>query len=169
MNKNRKHKALITVLASAILLTACSTNKPTPTPHRNTHPYWEKDAGAPEAAAFMKVKIPDGATDVQGAVQINPREDNYILTFQTDKKTAKAVAQDLRSPNPPKAWKVNPLPQSEHFRHLGLAEPETLKGALHAGVCPPCTEDNRRRTVAWIEIYIEDLDADRARVYLRAF
>ncbi|MFF9348376.1 hypothetical protein [Streptomyces sp. NPDC014734] len=169
MNKNRKHKALITVLASAILLTACSTNKPTPTPHRNTHPYWEKSAGAPEAAAFMKVKIPDGATDVQGAVQINPREDNYILTFQTDKKTAKLVAQDLRSPDPLEPWGINSSPHIEYFGHLGLAEPETLKDSLHAGVCPPCVKDNRRRTVAWIEIYIENLDADRARVYLHAF
>ncbi|MFB7913434.1 hypothetical protein [Streptomyces sp. NPDC056061] len=170
MNKRRRtFGILIAVLISTALLTSCSANSSSPTVHRSTYPYWKKGAGATEAAAFMKVKIPEGATEVRGAVQVNPREDNYILSFRTDKTTATRAAQDLRSPNPPEPWKVNPLPQSEHFRHLGLTEPETLKGALHAGVCPPCAEDNRRRNVAWIEIYVENLESDRARVYLRAF
>ncbi|MFI2373365.1 hypothetical protein [Streptomyces sp. NPDC018833] len=168
---NAPHKAyrtLFAALVSALLLASCSTAGPGRAT-RDSYSYWEKGAGAIEATAFMKVQVPEGATEVKGAVQVNPRENQYILTFRTDRTTAAQVAKDLRSEEPPAPWKSNPSPKSELFRHLGLAEPETLKGALWAGVCPPCVEDSRRRNVAWIEIYIENLDAGQARVYLHAF
>ncbi|MFI8435255.1 hypothetical protein ACIGJO_16120 [Streptomyces sp. NPDC079020] len=155
------------MLISTLLLTSCSTADPVRATRASS--YWEKGAGATEAAAFMKVQIPEGATEVKGAVQVNPREDDYILTFRTDRTTATNVAKDLRSEEPPEPWNVNPKSRPELFGHLGLAEPETLKGVLHANVCPPCVNDYRRRKVAHLEIHIENLADDQARVYLRAF
>ncbi|MEX0170919.1 hypothetical protein [Streptomyces sp. LMG1-1-1.1] len=169
---NRRHKTYATLFAaltSAILLASCSTANPVRATREDPYPYWEKGAGAPEAAAFMKVQIPKGATEVKGAVQVNPQEDNYILTFRTDRTTASQVAADLRSEEPLEQWKVSRTPSFEYFRHFGLPEPETLKDAVHTGVCPPCVKDYRRRSVAWIEIYIENLASNQARVYLRAF
>jgi hypothetical protein len=32
--------------------------------------YWEEDAGAPEASAFMEVAVPRSAREVKGAVQV---------------------------------------------------------------------------------------------------
>ncbi|MDQ0846495.1 hypothetical protein QFZ68_006175 [Streptomyces sp. V1I6] len=75
----------------------------------------------------MKIQVPEGATEVKGAVQVNPQEDSYILTFRTDSATAARIAKDLRSEDPPAPWKSSFSPKRELFRHLGLAEPQTLK------------------------------------------
>ncbi|MBW5481259.1 hypothetical protein [Streptomyces bambusae] len=168
-NRNRACGAMCAALVSALLLTSCSTGAPGSATRESTYPRWEEGAGATEAAAFMKVQIPEGATDVKGAVQVNPREDEYILSFRTDRATATRVAEDLHSEEPLKPWRISSTSEPELFGHLGLTEPQTLKGALWAGVCPPCVKDYRRRSVAWLEIHIENLEADQARVYLRAF
>ncbi|MFE5595102.1 hypothetical protein [Streptomyces sp. NPDC056549] len=167
--RHRKRGSLSIVLFSALVLTSCSTHALGSATRESTYPYWEKGAGATEAAAFMKMQIPKGATDVKGAVQVNPREDEYILSFSTGKSTAAQVAKDLHSEEPLASWGIKSTQESELFGHLGLAEPKTLKDALWAGVCPPCAKDDRRRNVAWMEIYIENLDSVQARVYLRAF
>ncbi|MER7620006.1 hypothetical protein [Streptomyces sp. NPDC126503] len=159
--------SLVVALMSALLLTSCSTGTTGSTTRDST--YWEKGAGAAEAAAYMKIQIPKGATDVKGAVRVNPREDDYILSFRTDRTTAARIAEDLRSEEPPAPWGIKATQESELFGHLGLAEPKTLKDSLWAGVCPPCVKDDRRRHVAWMEIYIENLGAERTRVYLHAF
>lgn len=169
---NMRHKtrgSLFVALISVLVLTSCSTGAPGSATRESTYPYWEKGAGAAEAAAFMKIQIPKGAMDVKGAVQVNPREDEYILSFRTGKATAAQVAKDLHSEEPLAPWGIKSTQESELFEHLGLAEPKTLKDALWAGVCPPCVKDYRRRDVAWMEIYIENLDSEQARVYLRAF
>jgi hypothetical protein len=168
VNRGRKARgSLFVALASALLLTSCSTGTPGSATREST--YWEKGADATEAAAFMKIRIPRGAADVKGAVRVNPREDEYILSFRTDRTTAARIAKDLRSEEPPAPWGVRATQQPELFGHLGLPEPKTLKHALWAGVCPPCVEDDRRRHVAWMEIYIENVGAEQARVYLHAF
>ncbi|MFE2013680.1 hypothetical protein [Streptomyces sp. NPDC059491] len=161
-------KGFLGSLVSALLLASCSTGSRDRVA-RDPYPYWEPGAGAREAADFMKVKVPTGATEVKGAVQVNPQEDVYILSFRTDRATAIEIATDLRPEKPPTAWNISVTPASELFGHLGLPEPDTLKGSLRAGVCPPCAKDYRRRNVAWVDIYIETLHADQARVYLHAF
>jgi hypothetical protein len=152
-----------------LLTTSCSTGDAPGKVTRNDHPSWKKGAGAAEAAEFMGIQVPSGATEVKGAVQVTPQEDSYILTFRTNSATAAQIAKDLRSEDPPAPWKSSSSPKRELFRHLGLAEPQTLKDPLRASVCPPCVEDDRRRKVAWMEIYIENLSSEQARVYLHAF
>ncbi|WP_329623625.1 hypothetical protein OG357_27085 [Streptomyces sp. NBC_01255] len=169
---SRRHRAygtLSATLASALLVASCSAADPARAAREDIYPHWKKGAGATEAAAFMKVEVPKGAADVKGAVQVNPQEDIYLLTFRTDRTTAIRLAEDLAPEEPLERWKVRPTPSSEHFRHFGLPEPETVPDALHAGVCPPCVEDHRRREVSWIEIHLGDVEAVRTRVYLRAY
>ncbi|MFD3656402.1 hypothetical protein [Streptomyces sp. NPDC058620] len=134
---------------------------------RTTH--WGKGMGASEASAFMKVKVPERAKEVKGAVQVNPQEDIYLLSFVTDEKTAERIAADLRPEKPLRTRNHDLPPAAELFGHLGLAEPQTQKGARWAGVCPPCAGDKRRSGVGWIEIHVLELDADSTRVYMQAF
>ncbi|MQS39318.1 hypothetical protein FFZ77_28175 [Streptomyces katsurahamanus] len=125
--------------------------------------------GAAQVSDFMKVKVPKGATEVKGAVQVNPREDIYLLSFVTDEKQAVQVAEDLRSDAPLRVRKHDVQPAGELFGHLGLAEPQILESARWAGVCPPCVKDERRSEVAWIETYVHAQAQGKVRVYLQAF
>ncbi|MGW0086895.1 hypothetical protein [Streptomyces sp. NPDC003393] len=161
---------LIAAVAATFLLSACSggdTGDRRATDRSTSR--WDENAGAPEASAFMHVTAPKGATEVKGAVQINPQEDIYLLSFVTSEKNAEGIAADLRPEEPLKVKKADFTPDGDLFRHLGLAEPQTLKGARSAGVCPPCVKDDRRKTVQWIDIYVQTLKGDKARVYLKAF
>jgi len=169
---------LIAALATALLISACSgsgsgSGSGTGTSSRHgtdgRASRWDAKAGPAEVSAFMHVAVPAGAAEAKGAVQINPREDVYLLSFVTSEKNAEKIAKDLRSGDPLKAQKAKFAPEGERFRHLGLVEPQTLKGVRWAGVCPPCVKDDRRRKMQWIEIYVEALKDDRARVYLQAF
>ncbi|WP_371606606.1 hypothetical protein OG725_31110 [Streptomyces sp. NBC_01213] len=161
---------LLAAFGAALLLTSCSSaggDGHRTTDGRTSH--WEKDMGAPEASAFMKVTVPESATEMKGAVQINPQEDIYLLSFVTDEKTAVRVAEDLRPEKPLRARNQDLPSPTELFGHLGLAEPQSEKGVRWAGVCPPCVGDSRRSKVQWIEIHVLGLDADRTRVYVQAF
>ncbi|WP_078958751.1 hypothetical protein [Streptomyces sp. NRRL S-4] len=161
---------LFAALGAAMLLTSCSTagvDDRRTTDGRASH--WEKDAGAPEASAFMKVTVPKSATEVKGAVQINPQEDIHLLSFVADEKTAVRIAEDLRPEKPLRTRNQAPPSPTELFGHLGLAEPESEKGVRWAGVCPPCVSDDRRSKVQWIQIHVLAPDAARTRVYLQAF
>ncbi|MGW4272721.1 hypothetical protein ACWEGQ_10230 [Streptomyces seoulensis] len=166
-----KRGALLTAaVAATLLLSACST--PDTDDRRATDgraSRWDENAGAPEASAFMNVTAPKGATEVKGAVQINPQEDIYLLSFVTSEKNAEGIAADLRPEEPLKVKTADFAPDGELFWHLQLAEPQTLKGARSAGVCPPCVKDDRRKNVQWIDIYVQALEDDQARVYLKAF
>ncbi|MCX5401427.1 hypothetical protein [Streptomyces sp. NBC_00102] len=113
--------------------------------------------------------MPENATEVKGAVQINPQEDIYLLSFVTDERTAVEMAEDLRPEQPLRIRNQDLPPSTKLFGHLGLAEPQSEKGARWAGVCPPCVGDSRRSEVQWIEIHVLGLDADTTRVYLQAF
>ncbi|MET9808833.1 MULTISPECIES: hypothetical protein [Streptomyces] len=161
---------LLAVLGAALLLTSCSSAGGGD--HRATGgqaSHWGKDVGAPEASAFMKVAVPESATEVKGAVQINPQEDIYLLSFLTDEKTAVGVAEDLR-PEKPLRTRNQDLPSpTELYGHLGLAEPQNEKSVRWAGVCPPCVGDSRRSEVQWIEIHLLELDAGTTRVYMQAY
>ncbi|MFG2426713.1 hypothetical protein [Streptomyces sp. NPDC048590] len=161
---------LLAALGAALLLTSCSSAGGDD--HRTTDgraSHWGKGMGAPEASAFMKVAVPESATEVKGAVQINPQEDIYLLSFVTDERTAVRVAEDLRPEKPLRARNQDLPSPTELFGHLGLAEPQSEKGVRWAGVCPPCVGDGRRSEVQWIEIHVLELDADRTRVYVQAF
>ncbi|MGP3636024.1 hypothetical protein ACTU45_22150 [Streptomyces sp. 24-1644] len=131
--------------------------------------HWGKGMGAAEASAFMKVKVPEGAKEVKGAVRVNPQEDIHLLSFVTDEKTAVRVAEDLRPGKSLRTRKHDLPPAAELFGHLGLPEPQSQKGARWAGVCPPCAGDMRRSGVGWIEIHVLERDADNTRVYMQAF
>ncbi|MFD7610080.1 hypothetical protein [Streptomyces sp. NPDC059828] len=131
--------------------------------------HWDTKAGAVEASAFMNVAVPGDATQAKGAVQVNPQEDVYHLSFVTSEKNAEGIAEDLRPQEPLKARAKDFAPEGERFGHLGLPEPQTLKGARWAGVCPPCVHDDRRKKVQWIEVHVQRLKGDQARVYLQAF
>ncbi|MGW1513095.1 hypothetical protein [Streptomyces sp. NPDC002394] len=161
-------RRLLMLLAASLLLSSCSAaDRDRVT--RDPYPYWEQGAGAPEAAGFMKVSVPAGATGVKGAVQANPQEDVYLLSFVTEAEKAVQIAEDLRSEKPIHTKAVDLLPKRELFGHLGLPEPQTLKGTRWAGVCPPCVKDYRRRSVQWIDVYVYDVAGGKARVYLHAF
>ncbi|MGW6416813.1 hypothetical protein [Streptomyces sp. NPDC055055] len=161
-------RRLLMVLAASLLLSSCSTSD-RDRATRDPYPYWEQEAGAPEAADFMKVDVPAGATEVNGAVQANPQEDVYLLSFVTDTNTAVQIAEDLRTEKPLRTKAAGLPPDQELFGHLGLPEPQTLKGARWAGVCPPCVKDHRRSSVQWIDVYVYDMAGAKARVYLHAF
>ncbi|MGA5215450.1 hypothetical protein ACPCAE_05145 [Streptomyces cinereoruber] len=161
-------RRLLMVLAASLLLSSCSTSD-RGRAARDFYPRWEQGVGAPEAADFMKVVVPAGAAEVNGAVQVNPQEDVYLLSFVTDAKKAVQIAEDLRSEKPLRTKTVDLPPDQELFGHLGLPEPQTLKGARWAGVCPPCVKDHRRGSVQWIDIYVYDMSDGKARVYLHAF
>jgi hypothetical protein len=168
--KTKRGACFIAALAVGLLLSACSVpdagDRPV-TEGRDWH--WDQEAGADEASAFMEVAVDKEAAEVKGAVQINPQEDVYFLSFVTGEKDAEGIAEALHSEEPLRARKAEAVPKAELFGHLGLAEPQTLKGTRWAGVCPPCVNDDRRKKVQWIEIHVQTLQSDRARVYLQAF
>lgn len=162
---------LAAAVAVALLVTSCSGSggDGRQGPERSASQGWDEGAGAAEVAAFMRVTVPADATQTKGAVQVNPQEDVYLLSFVTTEKNAEDIAADLHAPEPLKARKKDFAPEGERFGHLGLPEPQTLTGVRWAGVCPPCADDARRARVQWIEIYVQSLAPDRARVYLQAF
>ncbi|MFC9754873.1 hypothetical protein [Streptomyces sp. NPDC056921] len=168
--KIRRGAHFLAALAAVVLLASCSGSDGDDrrvTEGRDWH--WDKNAGVPQASAFMNVTVPKDATQTKGAVQINPQEDIYLLSFVTSEKNAEGIAEDLHSGDPLKAQKKNFVPDRERFKHLGLAEPQTLAGTRWAGVCPPCVNDDRRKKVQWIDVYVQALKDDRVRVYLQAF
>jgi hypothetical protein len=165
----RRGAHMLAALATVLLLVSCSGSDQDDrrvTEGRDWQ--WDEKAGASDASAFMNVAIPEGATQTKGAVQLDPQEDVYLLTFVTSEKTAEDIAKDLR-PEEPLRVRKGDSSEGERFGHLGLPEPQTLKGARWAGVCPPCVNDDRRKKVQWIDIYVETLKADQARVCLQAF
>ncbi|MFE5595927.1 hypothetical protein [Streptomyces sp. NPDC056549] len=118
----------------------------------------------------MKIQIPPGATEVKGAVRVQPQENIYLLSFVTSGQTAEAIAEDLH-PDSPLAVE-GPASSSlsgEGFRHLDLTPPQDLKSVLTTSACPPCIGDSRRRHVQGIEIHIGPVSRDRVRVYLAAY
>ncbi|MBT2442528.1 hypothetical protein J7E93_20930 [Streptomyces sp. ISL-36] len=155
--------------ALAGLLGACSSDAAERDAARSQ--YWDEKAGAPEAAAFMRVDVPAGATEVKGALQVNFQDDAYLLSFATTPKAAEAIGKQFEAQEPleVRAPLSTPIPPGTPFAHLGLPEPDTLQGVRWAGVCPPCVDDKRRKHIAWIEVFLQKLDADRTRVYLRAW
>ncbi|MEU4045368.1 hypothetical protein ACK389_33490 [Streptomyces antibioticus] len=166
----RRCARFFAALAVVVCLTACSgADADGARASDERWPRWDESAGVAEVVAFMNVAVPEGAAEVEGAVQVNPREDVYLLSFVTSEENAEGIAEDLRSETPLEDRKVDFAPQGERFGHLGLPEPESVEGARWAGVCPPCVGDERRSKMQWIEVYVQTLEADRVRVYLQAF
>ncbi|WP_254876455.1 hypothetical protein [Streptomyces sp. CAI-85] len=156
-------------LAAVVCLTACSgADAGGASASDERWPQWDESGGVAEVVAFMNVAVPEGATEAKGAIQINPQEDIFLLSFVTDEEKAEDIAEDLVSEEPLRVRKGDSA-EGERFGHLGLSEPQTLKEVRWAGVCPPCVNDGRRPKVQWIDIYVETLKAGRARVYLQAF
>jgi hypothetical protein len=81
----------------------------------------------------MRVTVPGDATQTKGAVQLNPQEDVYLLSFVTSGKNAEGIAADLHAKEPLKAMKKNFAPEGQRFGHLGLPEPQLLAGTRWAG------------------------------------
>ncbi|MGW6270389.1 hypothetical protein [Streptomyces sp. NPDC055060] len=164
---------LVAVVAGSLLLSACSVPDAGDRAVREGRDWhWDPEAGAGEASAFMGVAVPEGAAQVTGAVRVNPREDVYLLSFVAAESDAEGVAEGLGLRESLRALEGPAGAGEELFGHLGLAEPQSLKGTRWAGVCPPCVDDDRRenrKKVQWIEIHVQALKTDRARVYLQAF
>ncbi|WP_329115563.1 hypothetical protein [Streptomyces sp. NBC_01353] len=163
-----RRTVLAAPLAAAVLLigSGCSSGS-----DEQRGPEWKKGAGAPETAAYMKVDVPGGATEVKGAVKLVPQDAVQLLTFVTTPKEAEALGRQFEGQGP---LIVRPAQSAQpttdpSFAHLGTPEPESLTGLRWAGVCPPCVKDKQRTHMQWIEIYLQKLDADRTRVYLRAW
>ncbi|GGR31317.1 hypothetical protein [Streptomyces roseolus] len=157
-------------LAVALALGGCTSAPSERTPRTTPSSSWEKGAGAPEAAAFMKVRIPEGATEVEGAVRVQPQEKVYLLSFVTSERTAKTITEDLHPDHPlavegPSSSSLS----GDGYRHLGLTPPQELKSVRTTSACPPCTGDSRRRHVQGIEIHVGEVPGDRVRVYLTAY
>lgn len=71
--KIRRGAHFLAALAAVVLLASCSGSDGDDrrvTEGRDWH--WDKNAGAPQASAFMNVTVPKDATQTKGAVQINP-------------------------------------------------------------------------------------------------
>ncbi|NKY12675.1 hypothetical protein HGA06_00370 [Streptomyces somaliensis DSM 40738] len=150
------------------MLTACASTQPKHLA-RTEYPYWKKGADAAEAAAFLRVRVPEGATEVRGAVRVQPQEHVYLLSFVTDSKTAEAVVDDLRPDHPLKTDGAPSSLSGDGFEHLGLTSPQDVKGVRTASACPPCVGDSRRGHVQGIEAHVDDMAGGRARVYLTAY
>ncbi|MFF8830627.1 hypothetical protein [Streptomyces sp. NPDC015131] len=162
---------LLAGVATGLLLISCSGTS-TEGPTRGTdgrYPYWEKGAGAREAAAFMGVAVPEGATEVKGAVRVQPQEKVYLLSFLTDAGAADAMVDDLRPEGPLRARDRSSSLSGDGFRHLGLASPQDVEGVRTATACPPCVGDPRRRNVQAVEIHVGADPRGRTRVYLTAY
>ncbi len=118
----------------------------------------------------MRVRIPEGATEVKGAVRVQPQENIYLLSFVTSEPIARTITEDLR-PDAPLAVE-DPSSSSlsgDGFTHLGLTPPQELKGARTTSACPPCAGDSRRRHVQGLEIHVGEVADGRVRVYLAAY
>ncbi|MFJ9073978.1 hypothetical protein ACIRO3_01820 [Streptomyces sp. NPDC102278] len=159
--------AAVTVLL-ALSATACSSAPKA----RSGGPAWVEGQGAPEAAGFIHVQTPAGATEVKGGVQHGFQDTTYLISFTAPTADAETFIADLRpeealranTPRDPKTYTtITP------WSHLGLPEPETEQKVRTASVCPPCIKDERRSTVQSITIFIQDIGDGRARVYLKAF
>jgi len=157
-------------LALGLTLTGCTSAPSDRTTRSAPSPSWEKGAGADDAAAFMRIRVPEDATEVKGAVRVQPQENVYLLSFVTSEQAAEAIAEDLR-PDSPLAMEA-PSSSSlsgDGFRHLGLTPPQELTNVRTATACPPCVGDARRRHIQGIEIHIGDAPGKRVRVYLTAY
>ncbi|MFB7935560.1 hypothetical protein [Streptomyces sp. NPDC056049] len=157
-------------LAVGLALGGCTSAPSDRTTRTAPSSSWEKDAGAPEAAAFMRIQIPEGATEVSGAVRVQPQEKVYLLSFVTSERTAKTITEDLRPDSPlavgsPSASSLS----GDGFRHLGLTPPQELTSVRTTSACPPCVDDSRRRHIQGIEIHIGEVPGERVRVYLTAY
>ncbi|WP_329623614.1 hypothetical protein OG357_27025 [Streptomyces sp. NBC_01255] len=157
-------------LAVGLALGGCTSAPSDRTTRTAPSSSWETGAGAPEAAAFMKIQIPEGATEVNGAVRVQPQEKVYLLSFVTSERTAKTITEDLH-PDHPLAVEGPPSSSlsGDGFRHLGLTPPQELKSVRTTSACPPCVDDSRRRHIQGIEIHISEAQGDRVRVYLTAY
>ncbi|MBW5485804.1 hypothetical protein GPJ59_29020 [Streptomyces bambusae] len=134
-------------------------------------PVWVKDAGAPEAAGFMRVQVPGGATEVKGAVQDGFQDSVYLLSFAAPTVDAETFTADLRPEGGLRA--ITPVSSAdsvnaELWAHVGLPDPATQERVREGSVCPPCIGDGRRSKVQGIDIDVQDLGGGRSRVYLRA-
>ncbi|MEU4350912.1 hypothetical protein [Streptomyces sp. NPDC023838] len=149
-----------------LLLGACTADTDGVTRRSSS---WKKGAGAPDAAAFMKIRIPRGATEVTGAVRVQPQEDVYLLSFLTDEKTAESITADLRPDHPLKAVHSTSSLSGDGFQHLGLKPPQDLPGVRTTSACPPCVGDSRRSGVQGVEVHVGGGGGERVRLYLAAY
>ncbi|MER5768002.1 hypothetical protein [Streptomyces sp. NPDC001985] len=167
----RRAAALVIASAVAAPLASCSSaDHGRDTAGRDVYPYWEKGAGAEQAAAFMDVPIPDGAKEIKGAVRVQPRERVHLLSFVTEGKLADLVVEDLHPEKPLKEAKAVSSLSGDGFEHLGLTAPQEVPGIRTTSTCPPCAGDPRRGgRVQAIEVHVDDLAGGRARVYLAGY
>ncbi|WP_371614204.1 hypothetical protein [Streptomyces sp. NBC_00454] len=156
----------------ALSATACGGSNSGSPKDRSGGPVWVEGQGATEAAGFMRVQTPAGATEVKGALRHGFQDTTYLVAFIAPTADAEAFIADLRpeeplranTPRDPKTYTtVTP------WSHLGLPEPETEQKVRTASVCPPCIQDERRSTVQSVTIFVQDVGDGRARVYLKAF
>ncbi|GAA2635881.1 hypothetical protein GCM10009863_60490 [Streptomyces axinellae] len=136
-------------------------------------PEWKKDVTAHDVSREMGLEIPDGAERRRAAWQENPREDILLLSFQLPSRQLPPFAEKLDLETPLAEPGPDSAPDSgtgaaAPFGHLGLPEPETVKGVRKGSSCPPCTGNKKARVGYW-EIFTQPLEKERARVYLRAF
>ncbi|MEU3654529.1 hypothetical protein AB0E67_17190 [Streptomyces sp. NPDC032161] len=165
----RRSTAAVAAVAAGLLFAACSPAPANRAAREETYPYWEKRAGAPEAAAFMKIRIPQDATEVRGAVRVQPQENIHLLSFITDEKTAESIADDLRPDHPLRSENTSTSLSGDGFEHLGLTPPQDIEGVRTTSACPPCVGDTRRSEVQGIELHIGGDSGGRVRVYLTAY
>jgi hypothetical protein len=169
MNRSRWRSFAPGAASLAVLLLAgCSTATPTGEGEGRA-PYWKKGAGAVEAAAFMRVDIPAGASEVKGAVRVNPADSVHLLSFVTDPGAAEAFVAGLRPQSALKRMNSPSTLSGDGFAHLGLTPPHKVPGVREASVCPRCIGDERRSEVQGIVVHLAEGAADRTRVYVTAY
>ncbi|MFI2209026.1 hypothetical protein [Streptomyces sp. NPDC020141] len=123
--------------------------------------------GAAKVSKFTEVRIPEGATEVKGAIRVDGMDDVYILSFVTDEEKAVSISEDLNAEKPLRRVKKMASATGD-FDQLGLADPDTLDNVRWTGVCPSCVRDKRRKGVLQIDIYVQPRPQGKARVYVRA-
>ncbi|MFD4370190.1 hypothetical protein [Streptomyces sp. NPDC058486] len=50
--------------------------------------------------SLPQLQIPEGATEVKGAVRVQPQANVYLLSFITSERTAKTITEDLHPDSP---------------------------------------------------------------------
>ncbi|MET8829920.1 hypothetical protein ABZX40_30485 [Streptomyces sp. NPDC004610] len=134
---------------------------------RQEVPYWEEGVDFARVAGFLRVTVPETATDRKAAVQRGFQDDGLLLAFVVPEAQADRFVAGLEPEQPlvrraeaaftaAEYWPTTP------FARLGLPEPETLDGVTTGPVCAPCGGDLNA-----LEVTVAPLDGGRARIYLR--
>lgn len=89
---------VLTVLP-ALSASACTDSRSGAPKARSGGPVRVEGQGATEAAGFMRVRMPTGATEVKGAVHKGFQDTTYLISFTAPTADAEAVMRSDATPS----------------------------------------------------------------------